>query len=216
MRICAIADQHGHLPAIPRCDLLLIAGDICPLEDHSPLSQARWLNSEFRWWLEELTMPVVAVWGNHDLIGEQEPELVPRLPWTLLQDSAVEIQGLKIYGSPWQPRFFDWAFNLDEPDLARKWAAIPNDTDILVLHGPPHGFGDQVAWGGRRAGSPSLRQRILEVKPRLAVFGHIHEGRGHWTQDGMTLANVTLVNERYEPVYAPWLFKLDRSAPQKS
>jgi Icc-related predicted phosphoesterase len=209
MRVCAVSDLHGFLPEVPPCELLLIAGDICPLHDHSPLGQAEWLDSDFRAWLEWLPMPVVAVWGNHDFIGEQAPFLVPRLPWTLLQDSAVEIDGWKVYGSPWQPRFLDWAFNLDEPELERKWAVIPDDTDILLLHGPPYGYGDWVG-RGEHTGSPSLLRRVQEVRPRLVVYGHIHEGRGEWQADGVTLANVTLVDAAYRPVYPPWEFDLRR------
>src|SRR5262245_9968219 len=207
MRICAVADLHGFLPEIPACDLLLIAGDICPATDHSLFFQIEWLATEFRAWLSRLTMPVVAIWGNHDLIGEHAPELVPRLPWTLLQDSATEFGGLKIYGSPWQLRFFDWAFNLDEPELAHKWRLIPEDTDILLLHGPPYGFGDWVG-RGEHEGSPSLRERIFEIRPKLAVFGHIHEGRGQWLEDGVVLANVTLMDEAYRPVHEPAVFEI--------
>ena len=207
MRICAIADQHGCLPVIPDCDLLLIAGDICPATNHGIFFQADWLATEFRAWLSRLTMPVVAIWGNHDFIGEQAPDLVPRLPWILLQDSAVEINGLRIYGSPWQPRFFDWAFNLDEPDLERKWELIPEGIDILLLHGPPYGYGDWVG-RGEHTGSPSLRERIFEVKPKLAVFGHIHEGRGQWLENGVILANVTILDEAYRFVYEPMVFQL--------
>jgi Icc-related predicted phosphoesterase len=207
MRVCAISDLHGSLPDIPDCDLLLIAGDICPMSDHSLAFQTEWLDVVFRSWLQKLPMPTVAVWGNHDWIGEQAPERVPQLPWILLQDSAVTFRGLKIYGSPWQPRFFDWAFNLDEPDLARQWARIPADADLLVLHGPPYGIGDFTR-RGVHVGSPSLRQRIFEIKPRLVVFGHIHEGRGQWQIDGVTLANVTLVNEACETIHEPFVFEV--------
>jgi len=208
MKICAIADLHGQLPAIPECDLLLIAGDICPVTNHGIAFQADWLATELRAWLSRLRMPVVAIWGNHDFIGEHAPDLVPRLPWVLLHDSAVEIHGLKIYGSPWQPRFFDWAFNLDEPDLERKWELIPEGTDVLLLHGPPYGFGDWVG-RGEHTGSPSLRRRIFEIRPKLAVFGHIHEGRGEWLEEGVVLANVTVLDERYQMVYAPAVFELE-------
>src|SRR5579883_691387 len=118
MRICAIADLHGNLPAnIPTCDVLLIAGDICPsrwargraerqaIVDH----QAWWLRSCFERWLRALDCKhIVATWGNHDWIGEH-PEQVPELPWQLLVDSSTTIEGFKFYGMPWTPRFRDWA-----------------------------------------------------------------------------------------------------------
>jgi Icc-related predicted phosphoesterase len=209
MKVCAISDLHGLLPEVPDCDLLLIAGDVCPIRNHELSYQRAWLDHDFRAWLDRLRLPVVGVWGNHDLIGELAPDLVPRLPWTLLQDSAALIDGWKVYGSPWQLRFFDWAFNLDEPDLARHWARIPDDSDILVLHGPPYGYGD-LTDRGERVGSPSLRKRIFEVKPALAVFGHIHEGRGRWDKDSVTLANVTVVDTHYEMVFEPMVFEIEK------
>ena len=128
-----------------------------------------------------------------------------------MQDRGVELFGLKIYGTPWQPRFFDWAFNLDEPDLEIKFKQIPEGTDVVVCHGPPLDFGDLAPRpsGGEHVGSRSLRDRLLAIRPRLCVFGHIHEGRGVYHQDGMVLANVSVVNYRYEMVYTPMVFQIE-------
>lgn len=209
MKIAAVSDLHGYLPDIPECDLLLLAGDICPDQ-----GQASWLNREFRNWLGAIpAKEVVLVWGNHDLLAEHKPELIPNdLRCHILTDRQIELNGLKIYGSPWQKRFYDWAFNLDEEDLAKKWDLIPDDTDILVLHGPPYEIGD-LAWhkimnpAGCHAGSPSLLERIKSIKPKLSVFGHIHSGRGLYDIDGCVAANVTLVDEHYQSVYPPMLFE---------
>ena len=208
MKICAASDLHGTLPDIPACDLLLLGGDLCPVSDHDIGFQAEWLDTTFRLWLEAVpARKIVGVAGNHDFVFERCPELVPGdLPWTYLQDSGVTWEGLRIWGTPWQPWFFDWAFNLYEPSLVAKWAMIPPDTDILVLHGPPHGYGDGVPRSGGmdHTGSPSLLKRIEEVAPRLAIFGHIHEGRGEWQIGRTTLANVTILDEQYEHVYPVW------------
>jgi Icc-related predicted phosphoesterase len=213
MKLVAVSDLHGILPETPPCDLLLIGGDICPVENHHIDLQAAWLDREFRAWLTvQPARKIVGVAGNHDLVFERHPYLVPRdLPWTYLQDSATEWEGLKIYGSPWQPWFFDWAFNLFEGDLKPKWDLIPAGTDILVLHGPPYGYGDGIPerdGSVRRTGSPSLLRRIEEVKPRVAIFGHIHEGRGEWQHGPTRLANVTILNEDYQNVHPPWVFEL--------
>lgn len=215
IRVVAMSDLHGTLPpssSIPKCDLILIGGDICG--SHNPLDQSIWLHREFKPWLENLPADkIVGVAGNHDFIFEKAPHLVPKLPWTYLQDAPTEFKGWKIYGSPWQIRFFDWAFNLDEPDLARKWAAIPDNTDILVLHGPPKGYGDKVLrvlpGEDGNVGSPSLLKRIQEIKPRLVVFGHIHPGHGVYNVDETVLANVSIVNEEYIWVHPPTEFFLD-------
>lgn len=221
MKICCISDLHGYLPEIPDCDLLLIGGDICPVQNHTPLYQRGWLDRRFRPWLTKLSerMSIVAVAGNHDLLFERCPSLIPQdLPWTYLQDSGCEIGGLKIWGSPWQPRFFDWAFNLDEPQLAEKWALIPNDTDVLLLHGPPRGYGDWSDYGSEHCGSLSLLKRIQAVRPRLAVAGHIHGGYGRYciaeTSGKTTFINASYVNEQYKPTNATVVIEIPTEAIQ--
>ena len=223
IRVIAFSDNHGMLPpAIPECDILLIAGDIAPTPRSTAYMgmtekcfiQAEWLRNTFKPWLE--AQPVkhtVAVWGNHDWIGENRPDMVPTgIPWTVLTDAGTEIMGLKIWGTPWQPRFWDWAFNLDEPDLVPKWEMIPEGTDILVTHGPPNTFGDltedYASKTMQNVGSPSLLKRLLVVRPQLHVFGHIHSGAGRFGLYGSQLANVSLVNERYQMVREPQLFAL--------
>ncbi|HYV37530.1 MAG TPA: metallophosphoesterase [Gemmataceae bacterium] len=211
--IVAVSDLHGTLPDIPQCDLLLIAGDICPVTNHDPSFQANWLRWEFREWLEAVpARQKVFIAGNHDLVFEQIPELLPKSwPAVYLQDSRLEWEGLKIWGTPWQPWFFDWAFNLWEPDLKKKWDLIPTDTDILVVHGPPRGYGDGVPEDDRirHTGSPGLLERIEKIAPKVVVFGHIHEGRGQWQIGKTTLANVTILDERYRHVHEPWTCVLD-------
>jgi Icc-related predicted phosphoesterase len=212
MKIIALSDLHGQLPEIPKdTELLLIGGDICPTASHSKQFQKNWLDMTFRKWLDKIECPIVATWGNHDFIGEY-PDLVPKLKWHLLVDESVELLGLKIYGSPWQLRFFDWAFNLDESDLAKKWALIPEDTDVIVLHSPVYGYGDDCPRKDgsiEHVGSPSLLEIINNIKPKLVVFGHIHNGRGMWTNEhGTIIANVSMVNNRYEMIYSPMNFSV--------
>lgn len=103
---------------------------------------------------------------------------------TYLCDSSYSIENsdgsiVNFFGSPWQPSFCDWAFNADiGPELAEKWKAIPNDVDVLITHGPPRGILDRNS-DGFVCGCPDLRNEVLDrVKPRLHVFGHIHESYG--------------------------------------
>jgi Icc-related predicted phosphoesterase len=207
--IAATSDLHGFLPDVPSCDLLLLAGDLCP--DLNERDQARWLGTDFRAWLRKLpAREIVAIAGNHDFVFQNRPELVPRLPWHYLLDSAVTVEGLKIWGTPWQPVFFDWAFNLPEPDLEKKWQLIPEDIDILLLHGPPHGYGD-LTTRNIRTGSPSLTRRIEELQPRLAICGHIHEARGEYRIGQTLLANISQLDQRYEPYTGIWLYRWERS-----
>lgn len=119
MKICCVADLHGFFPEIPDCDILLMGGDYCP---HSR-RQCFWFQNHFKPYLQSIAdrgITIVGVAGNHDWGFQREIEAMPRLPWIYLQDYGCEINGLKIWGSPWQTRYFDWAFNLDEIDLKDK------------------------------------------------------------------------------------------------
>lgn len=203
MRTAILADLHGNLPDVPPCDLLLLAGDLCPAVDHGVERQAAWLDGPFRGWLEAAPAgEIVGIAGNHDFVFEREPQLVASdLPWTYLQDSATDACGLRIWGSPWTPWFHDWAFNAPrdggEDDLAARYAAIEAGTDVLLIHGPPRGYGDRTT-AGVDAGSAALLDAIDRVEPQLCAFGHIHEARGEWMRGGSRLVNAAAVDGLYE------------------
>jgi Icc-related predicted phosphoesterase len=90
-----------------------------------------------------------------------------------------DVSGLKVYGSPFTPVHYDMGFTLSRgAELASKWAQIPTDTDVLVTHGPPMGVLDAL-FDGSHVGCQDLLEVVQErVKPRLHIFGHIHEGYG--------------------------------------
>jgi hypothetical protein len=125
IKICCLSDLHGNLPPIPECDLLLLGGDFC-LNSNDYM----WYSRKLKPWVDYASnkCEVIAVAGNHDLIFQDKPYLVPEMNWSYLEDSGVEWNGWKIWGSPWQPRYYDWAFNLDEPELENKWSLIPDDS----------------------------------------------------------------------------------------
>jgi Icc-related predicted phosphoesterase len=142
---------------------------------------------------------------------------VPALPWTYLQDESVVIAGLRIWGSPWTPWFFDWAFNApktdpDEAFLDARYATAPDDCDVLVVHGPPAGYGDLTA-RGEAVGSKAFLRLLDAVSPKLGVFGHIHEGRGRWQRGATRLANASAVDLDYRLVDEPvMVFELEDDA----
>jgi Icc-related predicted phosphoesterase len=210
LRVAAISDLHGYLPDVPACDVLLVAGDVCPVEDHDLDFQRRFLESRFASWLSGLDAgEIVGIAGNHDFIAESEPGLLRSLPWTYLSDETVEIGGLRIHGSPWTVTFMEWAFMKDERDLVATWARIPDDADVLITHGPPFGYGD-LAVHGRHVGSETLAARLPELERlRLHAFGHIHEAGGSRATLGpATLANVSYVDFDYRPAQPAEVFTL--------
>lgn len=130
-----------------------------------------------------------------------------------LEDSAISICGIKIYGTPWQPEFCKWAFNLPrgKPCL-EKWDLIPQDTDILITHTPPIGHGD-LCCSGVRAGCVELLSTVQKrVKPKYHVFGHVHEGYGITSDGKIIYVNASTCDINYLPNNLPVVF--DFKIPQ--
>lgn len=217
MRICAISDTHGmqHKLNIAECDVLIIAGDICPLRDHTPEFQSNWVKYTFRPWLDDQpAREKIFIAGNHDIVFEIAPGLLPQdFGGVYLRDAEHVFEGVKFYGSPWQPPFCDWAFNAPEEQLALAWQMIPNDVDVLITHGPPYGLRDKTLGGpygpSEHAGSPSLRYELDErLRPELHVYGHIHPAYGCVQRNGTLFANVSICNEQYKPIHPPLYYEL--------
>lgn len=222
MKIVATADLHGNLPKIPECDLLLIGGDVCPTTDHKLQFQSKWMKEVFKSWLREVpAYEIVWIGGNHDFIlQELDFAKIDNIGGTYLDGTEHRTaSGLKVWGSPLSPTFGKWAFMRDDAGLAAEWEKIPNDVDILMVHGPMYGIGDEVDndWHPRdpHVGSKTLRNRIgYGDFPNLKLFitGHIHEGYG-WDEveignNKFTYANVSHVNSAYNPVNPPMVFNL--------
>lgn len=209
IRIIAVSDLHGNLPTIPPCDLLLVAGDICPdrgrrFDVDTPTIQEDWLRTDFRpWWTANPAANSHATWGNHDFIGEK-----PHMKFPI--DEEITVNGVRIWFSPWTPQNDlprRWAFMRPDAELERRYDAIPSGIDILVTHGPPYGYGDDPGVPLFRRldphlGSKSLLAAIKRVKPKVVICGHIHGGYGTYGLDGTTIYNVALVDEAYKPVHS--------------
>lgn len=213
-RIVCLSDTHNCNDQIdvPDGDILIHSGDATIT---GTVEEIKRFNS---WFAGLPHKHKIFVAGNHDWLFETDNRLARILldkKIVYLQDSAIEIEGLKIYGSPWQPRFFDWAFNLNRgAEMAEKWDAIPNDIDILITHGPPKGFLDEVprrAWV-ENAGCEELRKKVEEIaafgRLKLHIFGHIHCGYGTRNQFGVKFINASNCNEAYEPIQPPIVFDL--------
>lgn len=206
MKIACLADLHGHLPEeIPECDVLVIAGDICPATNHSYEFQLDWLETTFDEWVGRVVpdaVEIVAVAGNHDWCFETGAEaryLFSERHVAYLQDDEVTFWGHKFYGHPWTPNFCGWAFNSGSEALQRHHARIHRDTDVLVTHGPPMQILDVPGGQTRHCGCKYLRSELYSVKPKLHVFGHIHGSYGKTVIDGTTYVNASYVDESYSP-----------------
>lgn len=207
MKIVVISDTHGRHRdlTIPPGDVLIHAGD---LTMHGEMAMVQDFNT-FLGHLPHRHKIVIA--GNHDFCFENDPER-SRAALThcvYLQDEAVEIDGVRFYGSPWQPWFFDWAFQLQRgPEIRARWELIPADTDVLITHGPPLGFGDQT-FRGERVGCQDLLEIVSMIRPRVHIFGHIHEAYGRWPEGPTTFVNASSVDLAYRPVNQPVVLELE-------
>ena len=125
-----------------------------------------------------------------------------------LQDEAVTIEGIKIYGSPWQPTFQDWAFNLDRgEEIKQKWDLIPSDVDLLVTHGAPHTILDKN-FQGENIGCEELLAAVRRIKPPYHLFGHIHEGYGRSVIGDTSFLNLSICDKDYLAVNSPTVFTI--------
>lgn len=219
MKITFLSDTHtrqGQIPYsdLPGGDLLIHAGDI--------MNSGYNKNDifDFLHWYDSIPGydKKVFIAGNHDKMFENHPEEVKEIlkqyPNIIyLQDESYEIydletdKSIKLYGSPWQPWFYDWAFNVERNSLklSGKWEAIPDDTDILITHGPAWGSVDTVE--GRpwdNLGCELLAERIQRFRPKIHVCGHIHSGYDIDTIDNIHYINASVLDERYEYTQKPW------------
>ena len=201
MSIVVVSDTHNMHDRIeiPDGDVLVHGGDCL---GHGTLEELDALD-RFLGKLPHRHKILIA--GNHDWCFERDPEAARRLVKNAiyLEDESVELDGTKFYGSPWQPWFFDWAFNLERGEPLRKvWAKIPEDTDVLITHGPPHGILDRTT-RGELVGCEELLERVDVVKPKLHLFGHIHEGYGKEQRGETLFVNASTCDVHYDPVNAP-------------
>jgi Icc-related predicted phosphoesterase len=215
--IVFISDTHNYTEEIvvPDVDVLIQSGDATTI---GSVQQLRAFN---RWFAALPHKHKIFVAGNHDWLFEKDHDLARRLldpSIVYLQDSSAEIDGLRIYGSPWQPRFFDWAFNLNRgPEMAEKWALIPDEIDILITHGPPHGILDLVPRKGwdEKTGCEELRKRVEQVanfgRLKLHVFGHIHCGYGVHEEFGVKFVNASTCDEQYNATQPPMVIDMTKS-----
>ena len=235
MRIVCISDTHSlhklMKHELPKGDVLIHAGDISNRGGEVDVTN-------FIYWFQNIQEfdAKIFISGNHDHCFEQvnkphnkrdydwlrnlmAPENLAQSDVYYLEDNFMIIERpefsrpIKIYGSPWQPWFYDWAFNLPRlgTELQEKWNMIPEDTDVLITHSPPNGYGDLVNnWRqpNTHVGCECLISRIGEINPSLNVFGHIHEGYGVQHNENTLFVNASICTSNYEPINKPIIVDL--------
>lgn len=200
LRVVCISDthsQHRRLSSLPRGDVLVHAGDLTLRGDESELV-------DFAHWYAEIEgfERKICIAGNHDLGLDVERCGALKLPsaksaflealqkdnrCVYLEDSGVDVRSISFWGSPWQPYYCDWCFNVARGEPCRaKWRAIPSNVDVLLTHGPPLGRAD-LCESGARAGCLDLLEEIqTRIRPKVNIFGHIHEAYKDLSSDGHT------------------------------
>lgn len=212
MKLVIVSDTHNKLQTlqIPKGEILIHCGDLTmggtQKECETELAVLWKLKSRFQ--------RIILVAGNHDWLAQNRPslfrELCTKNGVDYLCDEAVVMGGLKFYGSPHQPRYFDWAFNLNRGrDIREKWDLIPVDTDVLVTHGPPFGVLDYSEYGKMRAGCEDLLEVVQRIKPAIHCFGHLHASYGMVERGGTTFLNAAVLNDRYDVARQPWVVNID-------
>lgn len=212
LKITFISDTHGQHKKITNDliggDVLIHCGDISSRGyEHEVRSFLEWFNGLNG---KATYTHKIFIAGNHDFYFERFPDRVGDLlkeypNITYLQDSSVMIgeewreKRFKVWGSPWQPRFYNWAFNLDRnsDEIEEKWKKIPDDADILITHGPPHGILDWVNYNSMHVGCERIGRYVDKVKPSIHCFGHIHEQNGIDVIAGTTYINASVLDGRY-------------------
>ena len=216
MKITFISDTHNKhaqvTSSLPGGDLLIHAGDMSSMGHKHEIQQfLKWFNG-----LNNYTHKIFIA-GNHDWGFQENPVMCKeQLDFynkvTYLQDN-LEVIGedyetpVKVYGSPWQPEFYNWAFNLPKngEELKEVWDMIPEGIDILITHGPAWGVLDNVE-GNRNVhlGCELLAEKIKQIKPKIHICGHIHTGHGHYFDGHTHYFNASVLNEQYFYSNTPW------------
>ena len=220
MKIVAFSDTHAHHREVtlPDGDVLVFGGDLmtCGRKMNEVIGFADWF-------MKQPHEYKILIAGNHDRLFESQQRLCldefltresnpPGREFHYLRDSGCEIEGIKFWGSPYQPWFYDWAFNVHRgPAIKKYWDKIPEGTDVLITHGPPKGYGDQtIGWGGDRVGCEELSIAVQVIRPRVHIFGHIHNGYGVYETPNTNFHNVSICNEEYEAVHEPHQIYIER------
>jgi Icc-related predicted phosphoesterase len=199
LKIICVADTHRQHWKIKNIegDIFIFAGD-AEIDSYHALS-------DFNDWLSTInTKHKIIIMGNHDgyveQIGDDAYCLFSNAIY--LHNEGIQIEGINFWGSPYSPLFNDWAFMKNAEQLAQIWELIPKKVDILITHGPARQLLD-ISADSHYCGCPTLNKKIIELKPKYHITGHIHEASGTLKFNETTIINASVLNEKYELVNQP-------------
>ncbi len=200
MRLTIISDTHGEHEKLGELsgDVLIHCGDLFSL-----FSEDNRLDEVDEWFGRQRFDLILCIGGNHDFALQERIKPEPFENAVYLEDRSIVHDGVTFYGSPWVPDLAQHAFYQPSDQLAAKWSAIPEQTDVLITHTPPAGILD-VSSHGLVLGCPYLAARSTELSHRTHCFGHVHASSGVLERDGVTYVNAALANHQYEMVRAPF------------
>lgn len=228
-KLVCISDIHGMWDKfnIPHGDILIISGDICQNFSYYKEKDARiqlaYVEKELHSILDKLSNRfkyIILVPGNHDKCFALHEDVCRNILRTIdnlyiLIDQQIKLNSIKFYGSPWTPWFHGdtWVYNI-MPDYTKNnniisqakriWEKIPNDTEVLITHGPPYGILDNIDYGnGQSVGCTYLLDRVKKINPKYHIFGHIHECYGRTKINTTEFINASICTLTYRPINKP-------------
>jgi Icc-related predicted phosphoesterase len=214
MKIAFISDTHTKHKSLTKdllpADIIIHCGDICSS------GYSIYEVKDFLKWFSSLKQYKYKIFiaGNHDRMFENNPVqtqdlLNNYLDITYLENSGINIEGINIWGSPYQPEFCNWAFNKPRgEEIAKEWAKIPQNTDVLITHGPAYGYVDRIYERGEHLGCADLIRTINIIKPKIHACGHIHGGNGIIKNEHTIFINASNLNEQYYYTYKPEIIEI--------
>lgn len=224
MRIVAISDTHGmHRDvSLPEGDVLVHTGDLSMDGDASVIKDF------VSWFGAQAFQHKIFIAGNHDFWAEKEPLKMQAQARAAgvhyLCDTAVVVEGLRFWGSPYTPEFMNWAFMLSPRSVEQHWLRVPANIDVLLTHGPPHNVLDEVIvpdsiksagvqdTADSHVGCRGLLQRVRQLSVPVHIFGHIHEGYGIHRIDKTRFFNTSQLDNRYQLANQPVVIDIEANS----
>lgn len=183
VKITHISDTHTfhEKTIIPEdTDILICSGDVTKAID--PILNAKEFETFISWW-NDLKIPhKILIAGNHEIsVGcGLVKDVIDNIDGVYLEHEEAEVNGFKVFGSPYCPVFGRWPFMRVPEFRERAWSHVPTDIDILITHSPPLGIRDQVfrymKSDFESCGCEYIADKVAEMSPLVHCFGHIHDG----------------------------------------